>query len=882
MAVTSFPEALPALSRLHWYVVERVLGQGGFGITYLAKDTNLDQAVAIKEYLPADVATRMSDATIRSRTEDLRDRYRWGLERFIQEARTLARFDHPNIVHVKSVFEYNNTAYMVMRFEKGMTLSALLDRRSTLPERELQRILLPILDGLELVHNAGFIHRDIKPDNIHIDADGNPVLLDFGSARQSVDSAHTLTILIAPGYAPFEQYYSDRTNQGPWTDIYALGATCYRAIAGRPPMDAVSRSKGVLGSAHEMMVSASVIGAGRYSAPFLAAVDHALEFAEKDRPQSIGEWRRELIVGHTRPAAVTERSPALPSPETPTTVARDTADPAMRRTTGDERRMTSDPPAQPRDAGERRRASAAGPLLGAFAGALIVAVGVGAYVAFTQRSEPPVPTPPQRQDTDRANAERAAKQKADDDAQTKAQDAQRAAELATNAVPASANKPEIVAKSPPEEKKPRELPSIKPPAKEDAKIKPPAPTVVRSPPPASAPPIASSPAPRDATTAPVAGARACANAGKHARGRQACGAPDSRRPDCQRGSQDRRESRHRVVGHPEAARRWWRQECPVAPRQCVLRGAGRQARLHCGGGLVQESSAAVRHRRGKEACSHVRERGGRGPRQQPRLLLVWHGRAPRICGRQAGGGKGGRVTAAGRAPAGRSDDRPQRLHGEGAMSSLREGATVAIAASGGIARRGRVAAWLVAALVLAGCVSQDTKREAIDDINAAFKAEYEANLSKDGRRVVNASPGSAFDATNATLVSLGMVIKRQVRELGYIQAEAPAPLPLTGAEWDRATAVDLPKAREILRRHLGMLAELFNFDPKGVDTIITATISEERGGAEVSLTMRLREVAPPTSDLPRRDYPPPTALKVGLEKIWGKLEQELRASPRKS
>ena len=295
MAEPPYPDALPGLTHLHWYVLERVLGQGGFGITYLAKDTNLDQRVAIKEYLPVEFATRLPDSTVRSRTEELRDRYRWGLERFIQEARTLARFDHPNIVRVLSVFEFNNTAYIVMRFEEGGTLAAMLDRRGTLPEAELLRILMQVLDGLELVHNAGFIHRDIKPDNIHIGGDGRPVLLDFGSARQAVGSSNTLTILIAPGYAPFEQYYNDPSSQGPWTDIYGLGATGYRAICGRAPLDAVSRSKGILGSTQEIMVPASVVGAGRYSGRFLAAIDHALAFAEKDRPQTIAEWRRELV-----------------------------------------------------------------------------------------------------------------------------------------------------------------------------------------------------------------------------------------------------------------------------------------------------------------------------------------------------------------------------------------------------------------------------------------------------------------------------------------------------------------------------------------------------------------------------------------------------------
>ncbi|MGE0485609.1 MAG: protein kinase [Gammaproteobacteria bacterium] len=277
---------------LHWYRIDKVLGQGGFGITYLAFDTNLDQPVAIKEYLPMELAVRDGDHSVYPASRAHDKRYRWGLDRFLTEARTLARFKHPAIVRVLSVFEANNTAYMVMEYQDGLSLQAVLDRRGTLPQQELVALVLPLLDGLETMHAQGFIHRDIKPANIYINHNGQPVLLDFGSARQALgEETRTLTSVVSPGYAPFEQYYSKSDRQGPWTDIYGLGATLYRCISGLQPMAAIDRSEAILKAERDVFVSATELGSGSYSREFLAAVDRALEFNEKKRPQSVAEWR---------------------------------------------------------------------------------------------------------------------------------------------------------------------------------------------------------------------------------------------------------------------------------------------------------------------------------------------------------------------------------------------------------------------------------------------------------------------------------------------------------------------------------------------------------------------------------------------------------------
>ncbi len=330
MTESSHRDALTGGHRLHWYVIDKVLGQGGFGITYLARDENLHQPVAIKEYLPRDLAGRQHDDSVQPLSGEQGAQFLWGLERFISEARTLARFRHPNIVRVLTVFEENNTAYMVMEYEQGQGLHEILRERKTLQQKELEGILMPLLDGLEKVHVAGFIHRDIKPANIFIRGNGSPVLLDFGSARQALgEQTRTLTSLVSPGYAPFEQYTTKgEEKQGPWTDIYGLGATLYRAVTGRSPCDAVDRSEALLHTEHDDYVPCLEIGKGKYSDAWLRTIDHALAFRPQDRPQSIAEWRREFTAAEapaptvkattvlqSRPARVVAPAPAAtPTP----------------------------------------------------------------------------------------------------------------------------------------------------------------------------------------------------------------------------------------------------------------------------------------------------------------------------------------------------------------------------------------------------------------------------------------------------------------------------------------------------------------------------------------------------------------------------------------
>lgn len=217
--IPEFPNALPVSVRLNEYEIIRVLGLGGFGITYLGFDHNLEKAVAIKEYLPNDLAVRAEGNTVHPKSTSDQDDFEWGLARFAEEARALARFDHPAIIGVHRFFQAHETAYIVMEYAEGKTLSELLEESGPLDESEVLEMLEPLLGGLSLVHEAGLLHRDIKPSNIILRDQGGPVLIDFGAARQSVTSrSRSMSAIVTPGFAPQEQYWT-RGNQGPWTDI---------------------------------------------------------------------------------------------------------------------------------------------------------------------------------------------------------------------------------------------------------------------------------------------------------------------------------------------------------------------------------------------------------------------------------------------------------------------------------------------------------------------------------------------------------------------------------------------------------------------------------------------------------------------------------------
>lgn len=278
-------------TRLNDFEITGVLGEGGFGIVYLAFDHSLQRTVAIKEYMPGTLAGRAGDDSVAVRAERHKITFDAGLKSFINEARLLAQFDHPSLVKVYRFWEKNKTAYMAMRHYHGDTLKDIIKNRPELiTEAWLKFIFKQILEALDTLYKAKILHRDVSPDNIIVQKNGDAVLLDFGSARQIIgDMTQGLTVILKPGYAPVEQYSDgDDMQQGPWTDIYALAAVMYYAILKTPPPMAVARIvKDSLLPLHQ----------GNYpgfSAKFLLAIDKGLAIQPKDRPQSMDEFRRRL------------------------------------------------------------------------------------------------------------------------------------------------------------------------------------------------------------------------------------------------------------------------------------------------------------------------------------------------------------------------------------------------------------------------------------------------------------------------------------------------------------------------------------------------------------------------------------------------------------
>ena len=303
--------ALRAGALLHEFRIDAVLGHGGFGITYRALDTALRKTVAIKEYLPNELAGRASDTTVRAKSRDDQQQFEQGVVAFLDEARLVARLQHKNIMEVLRFFKANGTGYIVLRYEQGRTLKQRLDE-GPLSESELRHVLGGLLDGIEVLHNEAILHRDIKPSNIILSDSrvpgerGVPVLIDFGAARD-FRSRHSrsVTTIVAPGYAPPEQY-GIGGQAGPWSDLYALGATAYRCVTGQAPPEALRRLR------KDPYVPAIEAAAGRYDENLLHLIDQMLAVDEADRPQSAGEVKAELNsrgVLRSRPKPSRERRP---------------------------------------------------------------------------------------------------------------------------------------------------------------------------------------------------------------------------------------------------------------------------------------------------------------------------------------------------------------------------------------------------------------------------------------------------------------------------------------------------------------------------------------------------------------------------------------------
>ena len=309
-ADTFTPEALPAGSRLDEFEIVRVLGAGGFGIVYLALDQVLLRYVAIKEFIPTALAGRTPEGAIVVRSPEAAETFEIGLDSFYNEGRLLARFDNPSLVRVFRFWKANGTAYMAMQYYPGQTLKEARRQMPAPPDEAWLRLFVDrLLGALETLHAQGVYHRDIAPDNILLLPDGQPVILDFGSARRVIsDRTQSLTAILKPNYSPVEQYADDAgMRQGAYTDLYALGGTVYFMLTGKEPIPAVMRA---VRDSFPVMARSEALAFAPMSHEFLAALDWALGVAPDERPQTVADLRAALC-GETLPPPPAERSGVL-------------------------------------------------------------------------------------------------------------------------------------------------------------------------------------------------------------------------------------------------------------------------------------------------------------------------------------------------------------------------------------------------------------------------------------------------------------------------------------------------------------------------------------------------------------------------------------------
>jgi serine/threonine protein kinase/Flp pilus assembly protein TadD len=310
---------LPQGTILHnRYVIESLLGHGGFGITYAAHDQVLKVRVAVKEYLPRQLATRGEGQTqVSVYSGEARQQYDYGLRKFMEEAQSVARFaHHPNVVSARDYFAANGTAYMVMEYVEGVTLKEYLGKKGgRISFEEARGIMMPVMDALREVHQAGMLHRDISPDNIYITTSAQVKILDFGAARYYTgEQSKSLSVILKSGYAPEEQYRSSG-KQGAWTDVYAVGATLYKALTGKTPPDALDRL------AEDTLTPPSRLGVA-ISPEAEQALLQALAVNAGRRLQSMGEFQQALLGNVTMTMGFQSAAgPLQPAPESSFTPA---------------------------------------------------------------------------------------------------------------------------------------------------------------------------------------------------------------------------------------------------------------------------------------------------------------------------------------------------------------------------------------------------------------------------------------------------------------------------------------------------------------------------------------------------------------------------------